>query len=160
MSPNAPHIDSPELLTRLERVRDTFATALMWAIYVYLWLPLVSLVAWLAGFELAYDVMVREGGAGALGGILVGYGIVFVTIALVVTGWSFWNRMRFGKRQRRGFIAATPDAEIAHWFGVDLETLARFRTLETLTVDVDTDGQPVLVGAAEAPVRHSGERCA
>ena len=47
------HINAPELLSRRRRMGDAFITGLMWIIYSYLWAPLVSLIAWLLGFEFA-----------------------------------------------------------------------------------------------------------
>ena len=48
-------IAAPHLLTRRHRARDTLLTAIMWALYLYLWLPALSLVAWILGIEFAYD---------------------------------------------------------------------------------------------------------
>ena len=67
------HIDAPYLLSRRRRITDTVATAMMWILYSYLWAPFISLVAWLLGFEFAYDVMVRAGGANGLLEILMYY---------------------------------------------------------------------------------------
>ena len=60
------HINKPELLSRRRRMGDAFVTGLMWMLYSYLWAPLISLVAWALGFEFAYDVLIRSGGAYAL----------------------------------------------------------------------------------------------
>ena len=79
------HIDAPHLLTPRRRVTDAVATAVMWVLYSYLWAPFISLVAWLLGFEFAYDVMVRAGGAQGLGDILLWYGLILICIIIVVT---------------------------------------------------------------------------
>lgn len=141
-------IDSPELLTRWQKARDTFVTAFMWGIYVYLWVPLASLLAWVAGVEFAYDVMVRAGGAQSLAEVGVWYAVIIGVILFVVTVWSTVNRLRFRGRERRGSAACPSDAELATYFGVTRAELERLRGERIVRVDVDADGRP----APSAPV--------
>jgi biofilm PGA synthesis protein PgaD len=85
----------------------------MWLVYSYLWAPLISLVAWLLGFEFAYDVMVRAGGFETLKEVIWFYLIVVAIIFVVVAGWSTINRRRFARHDRRQTIDSVPDTEIA-----------------------------------------------
>ena len=141
-----PQIDAPELLTRRERARDTFATALMWGIYLYLWVPLISLFAWLLGFEFAYDVMVRSGGSRNLGGILVVCGVVVVVIFLVVTVWSVGNRLKYGGKDRRHTANKLSAAHVASYFGADGRAMALLRSQRSVSIDFDDDGRPLIDG--------------
>ena len=70
------YINEPQLMSRRQRIGDAMATGLMWALYSYLWAPLVSLVEWLLGFEFAYDVMVRAGGLHVLEEVMYFYGLM------------------------------------------------------------------------------------
>jgi biofilm PGA synthesis protein PgaD len=90
----------------------------MWLVYSYLWAPLISLVAWLLGFEFAYDVMVRAGGFETLKEVIRFYLIVVAIIFVVVAGWSTINRRRFARHDRRQTIDSVPDTEIAAYFGM------------------------------------------
>lgn len=136
----------PELLTRGQRVRDTFLTALMWCIYVYLWMPLVSLLAWLAGLEFAYDVMVRAGGASALLSVLAWYTVVVSVIFVVVTVWSVSNRLRFRNRDRRRGVGSPGDQTLAEYFGLGLDQLDLMRRNRIMKLEFDQGGRPILVG--------------
>ena len=100
-APENLHINVPELLSRRRRFRDAFVTAFMWLVYTYLWAPFVSLIAWLLGFEFAYDVMIRSGGIQGLKNVLSWYGLMLGCIIIVVTSWSLVNRLRFSGRERR-----------------------------------------------------------
>jgi biofilm PGA synthesis protein PgaD len=133
-------IDAPELMTRPERTRDAVATALLWAVYVYLWVPLVSLFAWWLGFEFAYDVMVRAGGASSLKNVLVDYSIAVGIIFAVVTLWSFSNRIRFRGLNRRKISAAVSDEELADQFGIDAAQVAHLRQQKIVAIDFDDKG--------------------
>ena len=135
------HIDAPHLLSRRRRITDTVATAMMWILYSYLWAPFISLVAWLLGFEFAYDVMVRAGGANGLLEILMYYGIVLICIVVLVTSWSWINRYRFSGHDRRQSGHETTDHEIAEYFDLDAEDLQKIRGSLIAKVTVSSSGR-------------------
>ena len=134
------HIDAPELLSRARRFRDAFVTGFMWALYTYLWAPLVSLMAWLLGFEFAYNVMVRAGGLESLKQVLFWYGIMLSGIIVVVTGWSLINRLRFAREERRHAAAIVDDSAIAEAFGIEHEQLDILRTVRVARLILDEHG--------------------
>jgi biofilm PGA synthesis protein PgaD len=138
------HIDAPELLTSSERARDTLFTALMWAVYLYLWVPLVSLFAWLLGFEFAYDVMIRTGGARDLGAILLVYGVIVVVIFITVMAWSLGNKLRYGKLKRRHAHKVVSTEELAEFFGVTEDSATELRELPLVAIEFDDEGLPVI----------------
>jgi biofilm PGA synthesis protein PgaD len=138
-------IQAPELLTARERARDTVVTAAMWGLYLYLWVPLISLFAWVLGFELAYDIMMRAGGARDLGAILVVYAVIIGVIFVVVTAWSLINRVRYRRQNRRQLGRSVSDAAIAGFFGVDPETLPALRQARRVRLDFDSAGKPVAI---------------
>jgi poly-beta-1,6-N-acetyl-D-glucosamine biosynthesis protein PgaD len=139
-------IDVPEVLTTEERARDTLMTAGMWVAYLYLWVPLISLCAWLLGFEFAYDVMVRAGGVRDLVHVLRTFGIAIVLILLIVTVWSISNRARYRERNRRHAGRDVPDASLAEYFGVDVAALDTLRASRRVEIDLTADGRPELRG--------------
>jgi biofilm PGA synthesis protein PgaD len=138
------HIDAPEMLTAPERTRDTLFTAIMWAIYLYLWVPLLSMLAWLLGFEFAYDVMIRTGGIRELGGILVAYGVIVTVIFATVAFWSLSNRVRYGKLKRRKKGPCVTTAEIAEYFDVDECATETLRRSTTAAIEFDDEGRPLI----------------
>lgn len=134
-------IDAPQLLTGRQRVRDTAITGLMWIFYAYLWLPAVSLAAWLLGIDFAYEVMVRAGGAEGLRTILGWYGLALLGMIVLVTAWSAAERLRFRGKQRRHFVTPVEDAAIAASFGVDATQLRTLRHANCLRLAFETDGR-------------------
>jgi len=135
------HINVPELLSRRRRLSDAFVTGLMWIVYTYLWAPLVSLVAWVLGFEFAYDVMIRSGGLQGLKNVLAWYGLMLACIIVVVTGWSLLNRLRFSGRERRKEATIIDDRALARTFGVDLSALQELRNGRIARLSIDADGR-------------------
>ena len=67
--------NSAEMATNKLRARDAVLTSLMWFIYAYLWLPLISLGAWIIGIDFAYDSLIAAGGLSGLSKFCVGTGL-------------------------------------------------------------------------------------
>lgn len=134
------HIDAPHLLSQRRRLGDTIATGLMWILYSYLWLPLVSLLAWLLGFEFAYDVMVRAGGVDALKAVLWWYGIVLASIFVAVAVWSVVNRRRFANHDRRQNGQRVSDIEMTEYFDLQHEELQTMRSARVMSLSFDATG--------------------
>ena len=147
--PNVVYIDAPEALTRRQRTMFAVITALMWAAYAYLWLPLLSLFLWGFGIELAYDAMVRAGGASALRTALFWYAVMLGDVIVTVAIWSQVNKWRFASRNRRTAHPKVADAAIADYFGVSTNDVARLRATQRIELDIDTHGRPVLPPAIE-----------
>lgn len=145
------HIDVPELLTARERTRDTLFTAIMWIVYLYLWVPLASLFAWWLGFEFAYDVMIRSGGASELANVLTLYGVIVGVILSTVATWSLANLLRYGKLTRRKAQDIATTAQIAEHFGIDIETVEGLRVERSVEIDFDDEGRPVVAARAGEP---------
>ena len=133
-------IDAPELLTGRERTRDTVVTAIMWLVYLYLWVPLISLFAWALGVEFAYDVMIRSGGAAGLGDVIFVYGVIVAVILGTVVAWSVSNKIRFGKLTRRREHPIVSDDSIRAYFEIDATTFAGLRDGRVVAVEFGQDG--------------------
>jgi biofilm PGA synthesis protein PgaD len=139
-APENLHINVPELLSPRRRLSDAFVTGLMWLVYSYLWAPLISLVAWILGFEFAYDVMIRSGGIQGLKNVLSWYGLMLCCIIIVVTCWSLVNRLRYSGRERRKAAAIVDDHALAETFGVELSELRKLRHAQVACLSLDVDG--------------------
>ena len=94
-------INARNVVSRRIRNRDRILTTIMWVLYAYLWLPLVSLGAWYLGVQFAYDLVLRAGGTEPLVSLLLSFLLILLVTALVVIFWSWMQRVRFAKNERR-----------------------------------------------------------
>lgn len=95
-------IDRPELQSKSKRAIFGVLTAGLWTFYLYLLLPLASLLAWWLGFVVVYEEMVMLRGWEKLLGLLGVYGAVVLAMGLAQVGWALGNWLRFyGRRDRR-----------------------------------------------------------
>ncbi len=95
-------IDRPELQTPAKRAFFSVLTVMFWSFYVYLLLPLATLLAWHLGYTAVYEEMVMRNGWEALVKLLGFYSAIVLAMGFTQVGWALVNWMRFaGKRDRR-----------------------------------------------------------
>ena len=95
-------IDRPELQPPAQRAFFSALTVVLWTFYVYLLLPLVTLLAWYFGYNSIYEEMVMRSGWESLVKLMGFYGAIVLAMAFTQIGWALVNWMRFaGKRDRR-----------------------------------------------------------
>ena len=139
MKPDA-YIVSIKPKDRRNRARDTFLTLLMWGVYIYLWIPLITLGAWLAGFDRFYEVMINYGGFDVVMGMLDWYALMIITIAGCIVSWSGINYRRFHGKERRYSAPGTEARKISEFFGVPETEIDRIQSSRRLLIDLDDLG--------------------
>jgi len=146
-------IGTRDVLNRRLKTRDTVLTTILWLIYAYLWLPFISLIAWLIGIDFAYELVEQAGGPRNLVDLLISFGIALACIACIVIGWSVMQYWRFHDRERRiTSKSPTYHDELSLW-NIDAECLHEIRCGRRLTVGLDEHG--VITSVQDgAPKRH------
>jgi biofilm PGA synthesis protein PgaD len=122
------------------RTRDTVLTLIMWGVYLYLWIPLITLGAWLVGFERFYEVVILYGGVTLLLDMLDWYAVVIISIATVIVTWSGINYRRFHGKDRRRSAGAADTRDISEFFGIPENEVKRVRLSRRLQIDLDELG--------------------
>lgn len=93
-------IRKPYAQPRLKRAAWGFVTAAFWGLYIYLWLPLVTLILWLLGVRTAFfELYTRKHQVEPF--LLVAIPTMAVLCALALIGWAEYNRWRFARQDRR-----------------------------------------------------------
>jgi len=134
-------IESPDLMSPRDRARDTLLTTAMWALYAYCWLPLIALIAWLVGFEFAYDVMIRAGGLNDLIDLLGTYATALCVIFLIISMWSRNERRRFHEKDQRRATLVVGDEEVRDAAGIDEATFRLLRHAPSVVLSLDSRGR-------------------
>lgn len=121
-------ISHPERQSRAQRAIFGALTLTVWALWFYLWLPLITAVLWVIGIRWAY-IQVFKGVRGV--SLWVILWILLSTIA-VVAYWSSYNNIRYAKNTQRRSAQAVSKSVIGEKFGItrgSLSLLLRRRRL-------------------------------
>ena len=128
-------------------------TLAFWMIWLYLVLPLVSLLLWFFGVRLVFQQIVT-GGYEGLRASLAAYSLVLLVLVGLLALWIAWNVVRYGGDNDRRTVrrAEVTDGEVQKAFQLDDSLLAVLRGDRLVRIDLDGDGC-VMVIAAAPPAR-------
>jgi biofilm PGA synthesis protein PgaD len=132
-------IHRPDLQPKAQHLVWSVITLIAWGFWFYLWLPAVSLVAWLFGVHLFIEHML-EGETQRYISSLGTYGIIVLTFAAVMMSWSVYNWGRFGRRNRRKLAPRVEPAEIAEFFQVKMDELIGVQKHRIVVVHLSPEG--------------------
>lgn len=133
-------------------------TAAMWCLYVYLWLPLLTLLAWAIGIEAAYAQMATLGGYRIAAELWGFFATVILVMGGVLLGWARINFYRFRGPDRRQLPGRTGSARMAADFGLAPDRLSALQTCRRARLDHHPDGS-LLWAEIDAEPHPAAVRC-
>jgi len=135
-------IQMRQFLSARQRAREALITTALWVLYGYLWLPLISVIAWYLGVDFAYETVVKAGGPDELILLLLWFSIVCLVSLLVVVSWSGFQYSMFkGKGERRTretFL--DPEAEREFW-QIDAALQEQLKGGKVMKVSLDDEAK-------------------
>jgi biofilm PGA synthesis protein PgaD len=127
-------IERPELQSKAQRYSWGSITLAFWALYVYLWLPLLTLAAWWIGVKVFnYHMIELQGYTGLIDKLGLYAAVIFVISAILI-GWAELNRMRFKNQMRRMDNSEVTVDEIAEKYNLQAHKLTELRQKKSMTV--------------------------
>ena len=144
-----PIINLPQRQGRGRRTMFQMLTAVAWVGYLYLWLPLLTLIAWALGLRTAFMLMYQNQ-HGVEPFLLLALPLIAVACGIVLLGWAEYNRARFGGEERRRPMPSVDDAEVALGLGADVATADTLRNGRIVLLTLDEQARPTLATALQA----------
>ena len=125
-----------------------------WAVWLYLVMPLVSLLLWVFGVRLFLREIATDRFE-ALHTSLFTYSSILLVLVGLLAFWIAWNVMRYGGSNDRRTVkwAEATDLEVGEAFRLDDSLMEVMRTERLVRIDLDRDDCVVMIGATppEAP---------
>ncbi len=141
MKPEDLIINRPDWVTRGQQVTAVGTTLFFWFALLYLWQPLISLIAWAFNVKLFYSHMVVLGGYETFLDVWKTYALVIALMGGSLIVWARINQWRFRGAERRTAIPRTDDGDVAETFGVQPGQLQNWRTMKSVVLDIDEKSQ-------------------
>lgn len=140
----SPIIDRPEHQGQARRTAYGAITAVAWFAYVYLWLPLLTLLAWGLGVRTAYgELFLRDNAIDPF--IVMSLPLIALVCALMLIGWAEYNRIRFQRSDQRQAPGTVTSAEVDSALGALGGLGERLRSGRVSAVALDENARPVTV---------------
>ncbi len=141
MRPTFPIIETPDLQSLRQRYASTILTLAFWVLWFYLWIPVLSLLAWLLGIESFYREMILFEGLYGERRLLACYGITVLLIGIAYLGWALYNQFRFRGRERRCEQRRVDDEALAEAFGIVPDEVVRLKSARRVVITHDEAGR-------------------
>jgi len=129
----SPIIERSDLQSPRQRTLSGALTLAFWALWFYLWLPVLALLAWALGVQQAFKYMVVLGGYHEVIRLLGLYSLIILLLGGGLVLWASYNIIRF-----HGVERAPPTChhaiEIGRDFGQDPKSVARWQSEHRLYV--------------------------
>src|SRR5271166_4795502 len=140
-------IDRPGLQTARQRLFFGSMTIVFWALWIYLWLPILALIGWALGFKIAYYEMVVKNGYVGLVHLLGFYATVIASLGASLLIWAYYNLVRFRGVMRRKSVPTSLNPSVTQRYGIAAELLAQWHHERRLVLHHDADGKLIESGA-------------
>lgn len=137
--PHSEIIVQDEVKSPLRRVVEDTITVVCWGVYLYLLLPMFTLVLWIFGIQTIFDQIIGEKGYEELIRLLANGGITTLVIFLLITGWTYYNYLWFMRRgERRGNqVRISSDVEMSAMLETDITAMEEIRSARRLEIRVE-----------------------
>lgn len=137
-------IDNSDKLPRSHRVFWGGVTGVFWLLYLYLWLPLVTLAMWLLGVNnTLVELYIPEGRVDAY--LLVALPLIALVCAVVLSTWAEYNRQRFKGMDRRTSVEPVGIEMLAIGLGASSAVAAAMRAGKRMTLTMSDAAIPTAV---------------
>ena len=129
----------------LQRATEYTLTTLFWMAWLYLIMPLLSLMLWAAGVHFFVDEMLVRGGYEALLRELVHYGVVILCMLFVVLVWVDWNIRHYGCHNKRTHLPQPLSIEeLAASSGLSVAEVSCMQQAKRVAIGFDDNDRPVI----------------
>lgn len=133
-------IERPELQSNAQRYGWSSITFIFWLLYIYLWLPLITLIAWWLGAKLFDLHIIQLSGYTGLIEKLGLYVAIILIISAILIGWAKLEHLRFKDKPRRKGSASVSAAAVAKKFKLEESQLIQLRQEKSVVVHFSDRG--------------------
>jgi biofilm PGA synthesis protein PgaD len=126
-------IDNTKLKSFLRNVSEWSFTTLVWALWLYLFLPLLNIILWLLGIHFFYVEVFEKAGYLQLLSLFSKMGWSILVVFAVLRFWGYYNYLRFGKKDRRKFVSPTTAEQLSVLFNLPPEQIVELQSKKEVT---------------------------
>jgi len=137
-------IDRADLVPPGQKATAWGITLLFWGALLYLWQPLLSLIAWGLNIHLFYNHMILLGGYRTFLDLLAMYLSVIAVLGGGLILWARINQWRFRGKERRTGLDSTDMPALCGSFGLELSDIEAVRGHRSIAVTFVADDRVTL----------------
>ena len=141
-------INRPQAMRKVRRRLEISITTIGWVIWIFICRPLFIVFLWMMGFRFFYEHMINLGGLIGLKEQWVGYALVILLVYILVRGWNVYNKVQYGKMNRRREFREIMPGELDKFFRFPEGSCRGFQETRNISVEFSEKNR-IKVGGAE-----------
>lgn len=134
-------LNMPDLVARHTKIGSSIFTILFWAIFVYLWMPVITVIAWMAGLYHSYGEMTYMNEIDDLKHLALVYAMIVVALGGSLLLWALHEYLRFRKVNRRREPIAVNNHEMAAFINIHEDEITAGQNARRLVVQHSANGK-------------------
>ena len=131
--------DNPELRSVFRKTFEWSFSAFMWVLWVYLLLPVITLILWAAGLHLIFSKLFGEAEMVQLMNIMKNLGLAVLIIFVTMRIWGYYNFYFFGSQDRRKNNHTVSPGAIGRQFGLSAAQVQKLQASKVVIWPVADD---------------------
>lgn len=134
-------IDRSRLVSTPKRIVAGGITALFWFAWIYLWLPLLTLLAWTVGIHHAYIQLLPSVETEGIMNLAFTYFAIVLGLGITLMVWALSEYLRFRNVRRRIEPTAVGIFELARYADVNPTLLMQWQAARRIVVHHDSNAR-------------------
>lgn len=134
-------LDSPSMQTLWQRYSSVIITFVFWVLWFFLWVPVITAIAWYLGLHLTYFEMFEMDGFKAVIQDFLAFLKVVALLGGSLAVWAGYNFLRFRGKDRRKAVSPVNVEEVASYFKLDPGLVLEQQKTKLLTVTFSEEGE-------------------
>ena len=143
-------IEKPESQRPLQRATFALITMVAWTLWISLWMPVLTAIAWLLGMQNAYRQLGLVHPLHAASDLRLVVMVALVS-SLSIGTWSQYNRFRFSGKQKRRANRPLDIADMAPALAASVNTAKQLRAGRRSVIQFTDNGHMYLTDDAGSP---------
>jgi biofilm PGA synthesis protein PgaD len=143
-------IEKPENQRPLQRATFAFITMVAWTLWISLWMPVLTAIAWLLGVQNAYKQLGLVHPLHAVEDLKL-VAMVALVSSLSIGTWSQYNRMRFSGKEKRRANRPLDITDMAPALASSVNTAKQLRAGRRSVIHFTDKGDMYLTDDAGSP---------
>jgi biofilm PGA synthesis protein PgaD len=133
-------LNMPDLVARHTKIGSSVFTVVFWGIFVYLWMPLITVVAWMLGLYHSYGELTYVRELSNLEHLAFIYAMIVLALGSSLLLWALQEYLRFRNVNRRREPVAVALHELASYVNFQESDIATHQLARRLVVQHGVDG--------------------
>lgn len=125
-------LNMPDLVARHAKIGSSIFTIVFWALFVYLWMPLITVIGWTLGLYHSYNEFTYARELANLKHLAFVYTMIVLALGGALLMWALQEYLRFRNVNRRREPVKVENVELAKYVNIpesDISTCQRTRRL-------------------------------